>query len=321
MKTTSAKARTTIKATIIILITVSYILNWGIGTLSAPGIGDISVLCPLGALTTMITTKTIIPRAVVSLVLITIAIILFARAFCSWICPIPLVSNIRNVFTNKQKAKKSKSQDDVAYEKILRVTAPSKGHVKPLTQEEINQLSLACKPQKGKFFDSRYWVLVVAIVSTLIFGWPVFCLICPIGLTFASIFLVINLFATGDVTWSVIVIPLILGIEVIFFRKWCQTLCPLSACMSLVGKANKTFTPTIDDSACRETAKNQRCGICSRVCPEKINPRNPKLSFSDWSECTKCRACVDSCPEHAISLPIISRRQKTQKQKTETSQS
>lgn len=277
VKTVSQKRQLAIKILIIALITISYILNLGIGTLSAPGIGDISIICPLGALATMIAMKTVIPRAVVSLILIAIAILLFARAFCAWACPVPLVEKSGDVFARGGKRKRN--NDDEDYAKVLAATAPSKANLKPLTQEEIQRLSTSCATKKGKRFDSRHWILVGAIVSTLVFGWPVFCLICPIGLAFASIILIVNLFATGDVTWSVVIIPTTLLLETVAFRKWCQSICPISAIMSLVGKGNKTFKPTIDNAKCRETAHDTRCGICARVCPEQINPRHPQLSL------------------------------------------
>ena len=56
---------------------------------------------------------------------------------------------------------------------------------------------------------ARHFVLGGALLSTFIFGFPVFCLVCPIGLTFATILLLVNLFAQGDVTWSLIVVPAI----------------------------------------------------------------------------------------------------------------
>jgi ferredoxin-type protein NapH len=134
----------------------------------------------------------------------------------------------------------------------------------------------------------------------------VFCLICPIGLTFASIFLIVNLFGSGDVTWTVVVVPLLLVVEIIFFRKWCSKFCPLSAFMSLSGKLGRFFRPKIDNTTCRETASGEACGICGNVCPVMIDPRHPDSSPAAVSECTKCLACVKSCPTQSIKLPVWS---------------
>ena len=143
-----------------------------------------------------------------------------------------------------------------------------------------------------------------ALLTTAVFGFPVFCLICPIGLTFATIVLVMRLFAFGDVAWGVILVPALLLAEVVFFRKWCSTFCPISALMSLIGKANRTFVPQVNDAKCRETVEGASCEVCAAVCPQGINVRHPEAGMS-FSECTKCRACVEACPTQAIKMPFL----------------
>ena len=61
-----------------------------------------------------------------------------------------------------------------------------------------------CGKAKGIKIDSRHGILAAALGSTLVFGFPVFCLVCPIGLTFATVLLVMRLFAFGDATWTVV---------------------------------------------------------------------------------------------------------------------
>lgn len=289
----SKTLRTLVAVAILLVISIGFLLNTGIGTLSAFGWGDISLLCPLGALGTMLASKTLVPRALVSLVLAIVAIVLLGRAFCAWACPVPLVSKLRDLF------KKAPKNED------------GKTGVQPLTKAEKAALKKcsgscsSCADVKAKF-DSRHIILGGSLLSAAIFGFPVFCLICPIGLTFATILLLILLFSNGDVTWSVIVVPVILLLEVVLFRKWCSKICPLSAFMSLVGKLNKTFKPTIDDSKCLETSKGANCGVCASVCEQCIDVRHPENGAA-WSECTKCRACVDACPTQAISMPFLPR--------------
>ncbi len=100
----------------------------------------------------------------------------------------------------------------------------------------------------------------------------------------------------------------LLIVEVVLFRKWCSKICPLSALMSLVGKGNKTLRPSIDDTACLETAHDAPCGRCALACEQAINPRHPDLG-ARWSECTKCRACVDACPTGALSIPLLAQEE------------
>lgn len=311
MKKNSKTLRTLTALAVIVIVFVGFLTNLGIGTISAPGIWDISILCPLGALGTMLASKMMVPRALVSLVVMVVLIIIFARAFCGWICPVPLVQKLRDLFSKPQ-AKEAKAED---------ADGAKAANVAPLTDEEKAALATGCEKdakglagcascakKRGDAVDARHFVLGGALVSTFIFGFPVFCLVCPIGLTFATILLLVNLFGQGDVTWSLIVVPALLIAEVVLFKKWCHKLCPLSAFMSLIAKLNRTFKPTIDDAKCLETSKGATCGRCGKACNEGIDPRHPELSKAAWSECTKCRSCVDACPANAITMPLIAKK-------------
>lgn len=265
------------------------------GTLSAFGIGDMVMLCPLGALATMLAAKTLIPRAVIALAIAIVLIALFGRAFCGWVCPVPLVARLRDFFgSGKKRVRKGGSSDAL----------PDDGG------GCAGCSSHACPSKRGSGADTRHIVLASALLSTFLFGFPVFCLVCPIGLAFASVFLVINLFTAGDVSWMVLAAPVLLIAEVVLFRSWCSSLCPLGAFMSLVGKANRTFVPRIDDELCLESSKGTSCGVCASVCPEGIDVRHPDLSSAAMNECTKCRACVEACPAHAIRMPLLAEKPK-----------
>ncbi len=299
------KLRIAIPVALMAVIGVGFALNSGIGTLSAIGWKDISLLCPLGALGTMIATKTLIPRAVVSLVLAVAAILLLGRAFCAWACPVPIVSKLRDVFKKPAPTAQDEKIADTRTAKEASDAAAA-----PLTAAEKRALGKSCAscgqmcPSQPAKVDSRHFVLGGALLSAAVFGFPVFCLICPIGLTFATIMLVMLLFSGGDVTWSLIAVPVLLVVEVLLLRKWCANFCPLSALMSLVAKGNRTFRPTIDDAVCLETAKGASCDRCGAACEVGIDVRHPERGAA-WSECTKCRACAEACPTRAITLPFL----------------
>lgn len=300
----SKKLRTITALAVVAVITAGFFTTSGIGTLSAPGVSDISVLCPLGALTTMIASKMLVPRALISLIVMAVLIVVFARAFCGWVCPVPLVQKLRTAFSKGAPDKKRANTEQPIGAESARTE--SCGSNCPSACSD-------CARKRGEALDARHWVLGGAVLSTAIFGFPVFCLVCPIGLTFGLIALLINLFAHGDVTWSLVLVPAILFVELFLFRKWCHRLCPLSALMSLLARANRTFRPTIDNTRCIETAKGRECGACGRACGEGIDPRHPELSSATWSECTKCRDCVDSCPTGAISMPLLRKGPSAQK--------
>ncbi|MCD8317010.1 MAG: 4Fe-4S binding protein [Eggerthellaceae bacterium] len=298
---------------VLAVATVGFVTYFGIGTLSAMGWSDIALMCPLGSLMILLSEKTIVPRAIWSLIIVVILILIFARAFCGWVCPVPVISKLRKLATKKSSNLDLLGKGALDPKMAMAATDAYKQERagKPLTEKEKAALKGCsdchnCVPRRH-FFDSRHVILGGALLSAAIFGFPVFCLVCPIGLTFATILLVIRLFAYGDLTWSVLIVPVVLLIEVVFFRKWCSHICPISALMSLVGKGNRTFVPKINDSICLETSKHTSCEVCSQSCPEGINPRHPEAG-AYWSECTKCRACVDNCPTHAIKMPFIPRR-------------
>lgn len=287
--------RTIVPLAVLALAGVGYVLHVGFGDLSALGWGSISVLCPLGALGTMLASKTMVPHAVISLVIALVAIVLLGRAFCGWICPVPVVSKLRDAFSHPDKAGKGKDAAAAA------APAPAA----ELTEKEKALLKGACKSHgragAAAPNNSRNLVLGSALLSAAIFGFPVFCLVCPIGLTFALVFVLIALFGSGDVTWSVVAIPALLLVEVVFFRKWCSHICPLSALMSLVGRLNRTFRPQVDVAKCIETESGRTCGRCAQVCEQGIDPRHPQLGTS-WNECTRCGECIEGCLGNAIKL-------------------
>lgn len=285
--------RTAVAAVILIAISIGLALHQGIGTLSAFGWEDVALLCPLGALGTMIASHTLIPRAAISLVVAVVAIVIFGRAFCAWVCPVPLVGRLRDAFSRRA-GKDGRTPSPAASTRHGTCTAGC----------------TACA-QRHAPLDSRHLVLGGALLSTALFGFPVFCLVCPIGLTFATVLLVILLFTTGDVTWSVVVVPALLVAEVVLFRRWCATLCPLSAFMGLLGRLNATFRPTVDESRCLEVARGTSCGRCASVCPVGIDPRHP-LQGASMGECTRCRACVEACPAHALKMPFLPKRPASQ---------
>lgn len=277
--------RTIVTFAVLVLVAIGYFTAWGIGNLSGFGWDAFSVLCPLGYLESLVAGKTFVPRAFISFVVILVLIMVFGRVFCAWICPMPTLQRlIPGVRRRKRKDAAQVSQE-------VSVCEPTAD--KP-----------AGKVRRVRF-DSRFGVLLGALASAAIFGFPVFCLICPVGLTFATVLLVMRLFAFGDVTWAVVVVPLVLLIEVVFLRKWCGKFCPLGALISLVSGANRTLRPHVDDAACLFTSKGVRCFACSKACPEHLDVRRPQMSEEALGNCTKCRECADACPAKAISFPVL----------------
>ena len=299
------------------MLSVGLIAGVSMGTLSGFGWETFSALCPLGALATMIATKTVVPRAVVSIVIMAVLVLAVGRAFCGWVCPVPLLDRVRGFFRSPKKrtaleqakrsemlgiAKSELGEAAASPERAKRVEG-SPTAADGAYSHDCGSCS-SCKGVRAKL-DSRHYVLGGALLSTAIFGFPVFCLVCPIGLTFATVLVVWRLFAAGDMTWSVVLIPLLLVVELVFLRKWCTRFCPMAGLMNLVSRFSKTWRPVIDESKCLETVNGAACSKCAIACEADINLRHPDFGERTLADCTRCRACVDACPAKAVSMPFL----------------
>lgn len=294
-----SKWRVAIPAVIFIVLCIGLIVGINMGTLSGFGWEQISALCPLGAFTTMISTKTFVPRAVVSIIIMALLVFVFGRAFCAYVCPVSLIEALKNFFRSP---KKRKALEQEKNKDIL----------------EIAQSELACAhdctscksrcAEKRPMFDGRHGVLFGALLSSAVFGFPVFCLICPVGLTFAAVLLTWRMFAFGDTTLAILFVFGMLIIELFVLRKWCVRFCPLAALMNVVSRFSKTTKPVINESKCLETTTGKACSRCAVACEHGINLRHLDFGEHDLADCTRCRACVEACPTQAVSLPFVAKK-------------
>lgn len=296
-----SKIRTIVAAVVFCFLAICLVAGINMGTLSGFGWDAFSALCPLGAFTTMLATKTMVSRAVFSSIIMALLVFVFGRAFCGWICPVPVLDKVRAFFRSP---KKRKQLEQAKHDEMLDIAkfelgCGGKGG-------DCGSCS-ACKQQRQKL-DSRHYVLGGALLSTAIFGFPVFCLVCPIGLTFATVLVFWRLFANADMTVAVVLIPLMLIIELVFLRKWCTRFCPMAGLMNLMSRFSRTFKPTIDDSKCLETSNGTPCSRCAMACEADINLRHPEYGERTLADCTRCRSCVDACPASAITMPVVAKR-------------
>jgi len=256
-------------------------LAWytGWGTLSSFGFESISVICPLGSLESMIAGNSLAVKMFCALVLFLLFVLLAGRVFCGWMCPVPLV---RHAVTGSEHAKK----------KIIPIAAAGTG------QSKNGQSILDFEVPKS----TPYYVLLGALASSAVFGFPVFCLICPVGLTFAFLIALWQLFQFNDPSCSIVFFALVLFVEIFLLRRWCHQFCPLGALISLLSRLNTTLRPTLDESKCLRSC-GMDCEVCRVACPEGIDLTGAP-SAEELSRCTKCRACAEACPQKAICFPF-----------------
>lgn len=316
---------TTIRRIVIAVITLAIVVSCafhvGLGTLSAFGVGDIYLLCPLGALESMLASRSVVLSALISLVVVLVLSVVFGKAFCAWACPVSVLSRF---LSGKKKRAKQHAEQKESAEHVLEqfnelrlahacagCSGCSGGHAAAPDgawaqnaavndAEKPSDVLAAGRPKRAINLDSRHLVLLGALASAFIFGFPVFCLVCPIGLTFGTVVSIVRLIGFNELSWGLFLFPAIIVVELVVLNKWCHTLCPVSAIISLLAPLNKTFRPKANEEKCLRSA-GEPCAICASVCPEHIDPRSD-LGTRRLSECTRCGACIEACPKSALSF-------------------
>jgi ferredoxin-type protein NapH len=295
---------------VFLVLLIGLFFHTGTGTLSSMGIGYIASICPLGAVESFLASKLFIPRTWIVLILVVIAVILLGKVFCAWLCPVP---PIKRFFTKKKAVPKVEAAEiEAAEAKTAAMAALSDEEKASLSATACSSCDddaagngkkkakgcASCAEKRAKL-DSRHVVLGGALLSTAFFGFPVFCLVCPVGLTFATLIAVWRLVGFNEPSWMLVIFPAILIIEILVLRKWCLKWCPLGAVMSLLSIPNRFFKPKVDESKCLRN-KGVECVTCVTVCEEGLDPH-----YSDgMHECSKCGLCKDHCPAKAITIPF-----------------
>lgn len=328
-KKNSLRVRFLVMLAVLAVVAVGYFTAGGIGNLCGIGFGDITLLCPLGALLAMLAQKTAIPLAVISVIVVLLICIVLGKVFCAWACPVHFMSRLR-------KGKKGApaptgaplhgAADDPAAPQAsraaqeggipgcptqaLRAAQEGASPVVPAASP-CSTCASPCGKSSGIKLDSRHGILAAALGSTLIFGFPVFCLICPVGLTFATVLLGMRLFAFGEATWTIVAFVAIIAVEVLLLPKWCKRFCPLGALLSLFSGLNRTFQPQVNAETCLREGRGKACNLCEKACPEGINLHDIAAGETTLNDCSKCRACADVCPEGAITFPLLPKKKTT----------
>lgn len=279
------KARVATPALVFVAVIASLAFDLGLGTPSSFGLGQFFLLCPLGGIEALLASKALVPVTLISLAVVFAFALLFGRAWCAWGCPAP---RIRGFFKREPKAE---SVHDAA-------TAPATAQRTCSAAREAKGLAASIRHLAR---DRRTWALGVVLVATLIAGIPLFCLVCPIGLTFGTVGSLWHLIVDKQVTLSAIVFPAALAIELVLYRKWCMNLCPVAGLLNVFGQFARLFRPRVDASTCLQASEGRPCTVCASVCAERINLHAADAAVQ-LGECTRCGECVKHCPSSSIRI-------------------
>ena len=279
------RIRKAVRFLIVAVLLIALFAGWQTGTLCSVGYDAIAYICPLGALETIFGSWAFVPRVLICLAVVVIVALVFGKAFCSWVCPVAPLSDL---LRGRKAREKDECERTQAAHRVLERWSDTNA-----AQAEKH------KPFRSRV-DGRHVVLAGSLASAAVCGFPVFCLVCPIGLTFASALALYRLIGFNEPAIEVLVFPALLVLELTVLRKWCHRFCPVGALLSLLSRGNRTFKPHVDASMCERHAGSS-CAACAQACPEHIDPC-ADLGDRSLAECTRCGACVNTCPAKAWSF-------------------
>lgn len=310
-----------------LLFLLGLAVHTGWGTASSFGIAEIAAICPLGNLEAMLASKTFLPRALVGFAVFLVVAALLGRFFCGWLCPVPWVEKALSKLRAPGRRFGLDLKESPAASETPRTSACTTTNASSNTASESGKnaprscpsgASCASSSCKDCALASRvkekadqatektpYWILGGALASSAVFGFPVFCLICPVGLTFALTVALWRLFEFNETNWAILWFAGFLVLELLVLRRWCSRFCPLGALWTLASRLNRFFRPKAREDLCTRMTHGVPCTICRDVCPEGIDPASVANDPILLARCTKCGACAAACPTGAVHFPFL----------------
>lgn len=310
-----------------LLFLLGLAVHTGWGTASSFGIAEIAAICPLGNLEAMLASKTFLPRALVGFAVFLVVAALLGRFFCGWLCPVPWVEKALSKLRAPGRRFGLGLKEFPAASETPRTSACTTTNASSNTASESGKnaprscpsgafcASSSCKDcalasrvkEKADQATEKtpYWILGGALASSAVFGFPVFCLICPVGLTFALTVALWRLFEFNETNWAILWFAGFLVLELLVLRRWCSRFCPLGALWTLASRLNRFFRPKAREDLCTRMTHGVPCTICRDVCPEGIDPASVANDPMLLARCTKCGACAAACPTGAVHFPFL----------------
>jgi ferredoxin-type protein NapH len=272
------------------------------------------LICPVGGLQVLLTGRVeflLLLPTIVALLVFLVPIFVLGNVFCGWVCPLGTLIDgfdrgverfMPQLDMNREKRlERNKEKDRAGHGFVLCPTCPF-----------------------GKFLANKNvtvanGVLVSALVGSAVLRFPVFCTICPIGISTKGMF---HLKALTSVTgrlmpiivelWAIPIIAILASLRE--KRYWCRKICPVGAALNLAGSFSPLLKPTVkadrcvmkgcpatcEDyhldycSACRQADQK----LCERVCPQGVN----LVDGGSLVKCTKCLECYIQCEHESICI-------------------
>ena len=249
----SQQLRKAVLAGVVALMVGGALLDFTTGTCAALGLSMLRFICPIGFLEISLATRSIVWTALPYTLLALGIVVLVGRFPCGWLCPI---------YKFKHRA----------------------ASVLP-----IGRLQSASRrvPVRATWRDGVA-VLVGVLAVSAITGYPVYCIVCPIGILSRNLISLGTHFTLHPDVILLAFYPLVLGV----FMDW-QRVCPVGGVGGLANQTAPLQPVGVNREACN------RCGECLEACPEDIRLFEEDI---DMGSCTACLLCYEACPGNAVEL-------------------
>lgn len=256
-------------------------------------VGTLCTLCPVGFAEVSLASGSVPWALLPGVIAILAVVVLLGRVFCSWVCPTSLA---RNLFGGRRP--RGLTGRTGACAGCAPDAAPANADDADPAARRAGDPNAA---RTRSNLAAQGIVLAVLLVVSLVVHFPVFCLFCPIGLAFGTLFAVSRMFVTWQPGWELVVFPAMLLAEAFLLRRWCAAICPLGFFFGLMAKLHVRLPflpqPRADAHAC---LYGDGCRTCATVCPEDIC--DATATPRDLEDCTGCLDCREHCPAKAIHL-------------------
>jgi ferredoxin-type protein NapH len=249
----SQQLRKVVLAGVVVLMVGGALLDYTTGTCAAFGLSMLRFICPVGFVEISLATRSIVWTALPYTVLALGLVVLIGRFPCGWLCP---------VYKFKHKATR----------------------VVPIDRLQAASSRL---PIQATWRDGVA-VLVGVLAVSAITGYPVYCIVCPIGILSRNLIALGTHFTVHPDIVLLALYPLLLGI----FVDWTRV-CPVGGVGGIANQTAPLQPIQVDHDACMQ------CGECRVICPENIPLYEENV---DLGSCTACLHCYDACPNDAVRL-------------------
>ncbi|MDB8431548.1 4Fe-4S binding protein, partial [Escherichia coli] len=147
-------------------------------------IGTMCALCPAGFAQIAVASGSVPWGLVPGVLAVLVIVFLLGRAFCSWLCPSQLLKNVFGGHTPRGILGRSGEAVPVS-----RGGSEANGPSEPPASVGKSSGSgcSTCSSCGTSSLKTQGLVLVVLLVVSFAVGFPVFCLLCPIGLVFGTL--------------------------------------------------------------------------------------------------------------------------------------